>query len=446
VRRPDAVRWLSQAASALDHAHQRGVVHRDIKPANFLLDNGRILHVADFGIARLQSEDTITSTGQLFGTAAYLAPEQALGHEATSATDRYSLAVAAFELLAGERPFTASNFAAQARQHIDDEPPRASERDRGLPPEVDRVLIRAMAKDPEQRFETAGAFVAALEQALDGPPAVTAQTRAMAPRRGLAPIPRPAGVSGRPAAAAVGAQAPRTRAPRSRQPTPPRGAVMPAPTRPRPGGRLIALAALAVAVLGVVLVALLGQSGSPTGHHAASTSHTQRHTGSRRRTHSAAAPAASTGSSGTTAATSTASASSSSTGSASGSAADLQAQGHQDLANGNYPAAIAADQQALKAARPSDLTYAYALYDLGVALMRSGDPKAAIPVLEQRLKIPNQTAVVQQTLDQARQQAGAAPPPASGSPSAPPARGTGHDSGGAGMPPGKAKKHGKGGD
>ncbi|MFZ0040562.1 MAG: serine/threonine-protein kinase, partial [Solirubrobacteraceae bacterium] len=142
INRREALRWLREAASALDHAHERGIVHRDIKPANFLLDGSRVLHVADFGIARLVSEDTITSTGELFGTAAYLAPEQALGHDATGASDRYALAVAAFELLTGGRPFMADHFAAQARQHIEDAPPSASERDRLLPEAVDPVLAR----------------------------------------------------------------------------------------------------------------------------------------------------------------------------------------------------------------------------------------------------------------------------------------------------------------
>src|ERR1700757_439146 len=162
VRRQEAIRWIREAASALDHAHERGIVHRDIKPANFLLNRSRVLHVADFGIARLVSEDTISSAGELFGTAAYLSPEQALGLEATGASDRYALAVAAFELLAGERPFLTQHFAAQARQHIEDERPRASERDRTLPPAVDPVLIRGMAKQPEDRFPTAGNFVDAL--------------------------------------------------------------------------------------------------------------------------------------------------------------------------------------------------------------------------------------------------------------------------------------------
>ena len=192
------MRWIGEAAAALDHAHACGIVHRDIKPANFLLDRKRVLHVTDFGIARLISEDTITSTDQLFGTAAYLSPEQALGREATSASDRYALAVTAFELLTGERPFMAPHFAAQARQHIEDEPPAASARDRSLPPEIDGVLARGMAKDPGARFETAGAFVDALGRALTsarpprGPPAPAARGRARAAgRRGRALRERP---------------------------------------------------------------------------------------------------------------------------------------------------------------------------------------------------------------------------------------------------------------
>ncbi len=171
VRRHEALRWLTEAASALDHAHERGIVHRDIKPANFLLDRARGLHVADFGIARLVSEDTITSSDQLFGTAAYLAPEQALGRPASSASDRYALAVTAFELLVGERPFTATQFAAQARQHVEDAPPSASERNHSLPPALDAVLQRGMAKEPATRFDSAGELVAAVDDALREVPA-----------------------------------------------------------------------------------------------------------------------------------------------------------------------------------------------------------------------------------------------------------------------------------
>src|SRR5207253_2615224 len=115
---------------------------------------------------------------------AYISPEQALGEEATSASDRYSLAVTAFELLAGQRPFDATNFAAQARQHVEDEVPPASEIDPSLPAAVDPVLLRGMAKRPGARFRSAGAFVAALEAALEEAPTTnTVPILASAPGR-----------------------------------------------------------------------------------------------------------------------------------------------------------------------------------------------------------------------------------------------------------------------
>ena len=83
VSRDDALTWIREASAALDYAHEHGVIHRDIKPANMLLDRGRSLHVGDFGIARIAHEDTITKGGQLFGTAAYLSPEQAQGGPGT---------------------------------------------------------------------------------------------------------------------------------------------------------------------------------------------------------------------------------------------------------------------------------------------------------------------------------------------------------------------------
>src|SRR5688572_27319413 len=115
ISQPVALRWLEEAASALDAAHEQRIVHRDVKPANMLLDERGRLALADFGIARLGLEDQITQTGQVLGTAAYIAPEQAMGERSTPASDRYALAVVAFELLTGEKPFRAENFAAQAR-------------------------------------------------------------------------------------------------------------------------------------------------------------------------------------------------------------------------------------------------------------------------------------------------------------------------------------------
>jgi serine/threonine protein kinase len=111
-----ALRWLREAASALDAAHEAGVVHRDIKPGNLLLDDHDRLAIADFGIARLAMEDQLTATGQVLGTASYISPEQAVGEAATPASDRYALAVVAFELLTASKPFQAEHFAAPARR------------------------------------------------------------------------------------------------------------------------------------------------------------------------------------------------------------------------------------------------------------------------------------------------------------------------------------------
>ncbi|MBA2644091.1 MAG: serine/threonine protein kinase, partial [Solirubrobacterales bacterium] len=123
-----AMRWLREAASALDAAHEAGIVHRDVKPANMLLDRRDRLALADFGIARLAYESQVTATGTLLGTSSYISPEQALGEPATSASDRYALAVVAFQLLTGVKPFIAEHFAAQARAHIEEPPPTASSR------------------------------------------------------------------------------------------------------------------------------------------------------------------------------------------------------------------------------------------------------------------------------------------------------------------------------
>src|SRR5262245_65076677 len=105
ISRALVARWMREASEALDTADDAGVVHRDIKPGNLLLDGADRLAVADFGIARVAWEDQLTATGQVLGTAAYISPEQAMGEPATAASDRYSLAVVAYELLTGARPF-----------------------------------------------------------------------------------------------------------------------------------------------------------------------------------------------------------------------------------------------------------------------------------------------------------------------------------------------------
>ena len=176
------LRWLREAAGALDTAHAAGVVHRDIKPGNLLLDDHDRLAVGDFGIARVAWEDQLTATGQVLGTAAYLSPEQAMGEPATAASDIYALAVVAYELLTGSRPFEAEHFAAQARAHIEDPVPAASTRAPELSRAVDAVLERGLAKEPGDRWESAEAFVAALERTVDADAPSTEPTRKLGRR------------------------------------------------------------------------------------------------------------------------------------------------------------------------------------------------------------------------------------------------------------------------
>jgi eukaryotic-like serine/threonine-protein kinase len=161
-----SLEWLEQAAAALDAAHRHGVVHRDVKPANLMLDRNGTIHVADFGIASAAGTDSLTMTGTVLGTAGYLSPEQAQGERATPASDRYSLAVVAFELLSGRRPFESESITAEAVAHVNAPVPSIAEICEGLPAELDAVFRQALAKDPAERFETASEFVAALRAAL----------------------------------------------------------------------------------------------------------------------------------------------------------------------------------------------------------------------------------------------------------------------------------------
>jgi eukaryotic-like serine/threonine-protein kinase len=395
VRRVHAVKWVHEAASALDYAHSRGVLHRDIKPANLLLDGDRVLHVADFGIARLGTEDTITATGEVLGTASYLAPERALGRPATDASDRYSLAVAAYELLVGERPFTATHFAVQARQHVEDAPPAASERNRALPPAVDAVLARGMAKRPEQRWASAQDFAQALEAALTEP--ATRPFRAAAVAPGVARATR--------RAAPVAASAPRT--------VPPAAGRRPR----RRGARVPALAALAAGVAVAAIVA--GSLGSGPAHSTASTIAARRPPAKTH--HKASAPRPKSPApkhpSGTVTATPAAATTPAPV------ADTLEARGHQLMVSGNYSAAIPVLRQAVAAAPRSSLIYAYALYDLGRSLRLAGDPKDAVAVLYQRLQIPNQTETVREQLQLALRSLGQQANHSGGAGTVPPPRG-----------------------
>ena len=188
VSAAEAIDWLSQVAEALDAAHELGIVHRDVKPANLLFDTDEKIVVADFGIARVADDTTgVTAAGTVLGTAGYLAPEQALGQPATEASDRYALAVVAYELLTGGRPFARESTTAEAAAHIHESAPRASGRAVGLPRAIDEVFERALAKDPAERYPSAGSFVAELREALRA----TGATKVLAAGR-VTPVVEPA--------------------------------------------------------------------------------------------------------------------------------------------------------------------------------------------------------------------------------------------------------------
>ncbi len=163
----EALRWLEEAAGALDAAHAAGIVHRDVKPANLLLNGRGELQVADFGVASAAGLDSFTQTGTILGTAGYLSPEQAQGKRATAATDLYSLAVVAWELLTGRRPFAAASPTTEALAHVNAPVPSPSVANPALPRELDPIFERALAKDPTDRYPTAAEFVGDLRRALD---------------------------------------------------------------------------------------------------------------------------------------------------------------------------------------------------------------------------------------------------------------------------------------
>jgi len=366
-----ALRWLRQAAGALDAAHAAGVVHRDIKPGNLLLDDHDRLAIADFGIARLAMDDQLTATGQVLGTAAYIAPEQATGDGSTPASDRYSFAVVAFELLTGSKPFRAEHFAAQARAHVEDPPPLATAVDESLPRGVDAVLDRGMAKHPDDRWDSATAMVEALD-------------RAMGPSR------------------------PPT------EPTRPIAATPPPPPGRRTGWPLVA------GLTGLILIAIVGfvlLSGGDDGR--SDGGQRQAQTEKPRKRESTPTPTAEKTPEPTATATATATATPTATPTASptdtpapaagtdlAAARRLQLQGYNSRQSGDFAGALAASSSALKScgdARRLD-PCGFALYEVGAALIGLGRNQEAIPYLERRLNEygDNSAGEVQKALDQAR--------------------------------------------
>ncbi|MEV0359660.1 serine/threonine-protein kinase [Nocardia sp. NPDC050697] len=192
-----AVQIIKETADALDYAHGMGVLHRDVKPANILLarsgaGRGERVYLTDFGIARLR-DDTghLTQTGTFTATLAYASPEQLTGATLDHRSDQYSLACTLFWLFTGSGPFAATNPAQVIQGHLQSAPPALSSARPGLPYGLDAVLARAMAKRPDDRFESCSAFAAAAQHALSNP---------SSPSLPLAggPIPNPSSTGPRP--------------------------------------------------------------------------------------------------------------------------------------------------------------------------------------------------------------------------------------------------------
>jgi len=165
-----AAEVIFEVAGALGFAHQRGVVHRDVKPGNVLISTSGTAKVTDFGIARALSSpvDDLTQAGSVMGTATYFSPEQAQGFQVDARSDLYSLGVVLYEILCGRPPFVGDSPVAIAYKHVQEWPPRPSQFVTGVPTGLESVILKLLAKKPEQRYRSADDLRADLRRFLDG--------------------------------------------------------------------------------------------------------------------------------------------------------------------------------------------------------------------------------------------------------------------------------------
>jgi hypothetical protein len=172
----EAARILDELASALDYAHARGVIHRDLKPSNVFLDEQGNIYLADFGIAKLldRVDTQLTASGFVLGTPAYMSPEQATDGPIDRRTDVYALGLILFEMLTGRQVFAGDSAISIILKHVNELPPLPSSLATHLTPQVDAVVSKALAKSPDDRFQTAGALAAVFQTAIQAqPPAAT---------------------------------------------------------------------------------------------------------------------------------------------------------------------------------------------------------------------------------------------------------------------------------
>lgn len=201
----EAEQLIAQIAEALDYAHRQGVVHRDIKPDNILIDREGHALLSDFGIAKMIENTTpgITGTGGLIGTPAYMSPEQAQGLPVDGRSDIYSLGIVVFEMLTGRQPYRDETAMQVVMKHINAAPPSLQEAAENASQEMDDVLRKALAKNPDDRFETTADFVAAFRAAAQGHEPL--KTVALSPEQAAAVFASKSTPSPKPTAAMAGA-------------------------------------------------------------------------------------------------------------------------------------------------------------------------------------------------------------------------------------------------
>ena len=165
-----AIEIIADACQALNFSHQSGIIHRDVKPANIMISNTNAVKVMDFGIARAiaDSGNSVTQTAAVIGTAQYLSPEQARGDTVDARSDVYSLGCVLYEILTGEPPFTGDSPVAVAYQHVREDPIPPSQRHEGISADLDAVVLKALAKNPENRYQTAAEMRADLVRVHNG--------------------------------------------------------------------------------------------------------------------------------------------------------------------------------------------------------------------------------------------------------------------------------------
>jgi serine/threonine-protein kinase len=258
-----ALPLIQQVARALDAAHRHGLVHRDVKPANILIERGvddepDHVYLADFGLTKHASSTSgLTATGQFVGTIDYMAPEQIQSHHVDGRSDLYSLGCVLYECLTGETPFVREVEAAVIFAHLTDPPPSASARRPELPPAIDGVIARALAKNPDDRYMTCREFAAAARAALERVPQRPDSTHAaIASQPTVSTRPTPRDQPTRPRSV-VRPSPPEDQLVGTGIEPPDAGGPVPGPTAPRPPRRRRALAVVGVLVVAIVAAAVV---------------------------------------------------------------------------------------------------------------------------------------------------------------------------------------------